>query len=257
IVGLSATLGMGFYLYFGHLSDRVGRKKPIVWGYVLTLAAMFPVFWLMGAHANPGLTTASERAPVVISGTNCIYSPFASEQSTNCGKLLGDLTALGVPYKVSEDTRKDARITVAGTELPMTAFAWSDKALRSKQLQALMGKAGYDLAKVKPTLTDSLIIGFALLVMMALSGATYGPVAALLSEMFPPRIRYSSMSIPYHIGTGYFGGFLPFISGYIVAKTGNPYNGLWYTWGVVLMALLVSVWGLKSGLPRDYGDDAT
>jgi hypothetical protein len=78
-----------------------------------------------------------------------------------------------------------------------------------------------------------------------LAGATYGPVAALLAEMFPARIRYSSMSIPYHIGTGYFGGFLPFISQYIVAKTGDPYAGLWYTWAVVLMALLVSLWGLK------------
>lgn len=96
----------------------------------------------------------------------------------------------------------------------------------------------------------------AMLVMMALSGATYGPVAALLAEMFPPRIRYSSMSIPYHLGTGYFGGFLPFISGLIVAKTGNPYSGLWYTWVVVLVAFLVAAWGLKGGLPRDFTDDA-
>jgi MFS family permease len=81
---------------------------------------------------------------------------------------------------------------------------------------------------------------------MALSGATYGPVAALLSEMFPPRIRYSSMSIPYHIGTGYFGGFLPFISQYIVAKTGDPYAGLWYTIRVVAMALVVTALWLET-----------
>ena len=80
--------------------------------------------------------------------------------------------------------------------------------------------------------------------MTALSGATYGPVAALLSEMFPPRIRYSSMSIPYHIGTGYFGGFLPFISQYIVAKTGDPFAGLWYTIAVVAMALVVTLFWL-------------
>jgi MFS family permease len=77
------------------------------------------------------------------------------------------------------------------------------------------------------------------------SGATYGPVAALLSEMFPPKIRYSSMSIPYHIGTGYFGGFLPLVSQYIVARTGDPYAGLWYTFAVVLMALLVTLFGLQ------------
>jgi MFS family permease len=90
---------------------------------------------------------------------------------------------------------------------------------------------------------------------MAMSGATYGPVAALLSEMFPPRIRYSSMSIPYHLGTGYFGGFLPLISSYIVARTGDPYAGLWYTWVIVLVAFLVSLWGLKPGLPADFTDD--
>jgi nitrate/nitrite transporter NarK len=76
--------------------------------------------------------------------------------------------------------------------------------------------------------------------LMALSGLTYGSVAALLAEMFPPRIRYSSMSIPYHFGTGYFGGFLPLISAYVVAETGDPYSGLWYTWGVVAMALVVT-----------------
>ena len=81
--------------------------------------------------------------------------------------------------------------------------------------------------------------------MSLLSGITYGPVAALLSEMFPPAIRYSSLSIPYHLGTGYFGGFLPFISQYIVARTGDPYAGLWYTWAVVAMALVVTLFGLR------------
>ena len=79
-----------------------------------------------------------------------------------------------------------------------------------------------------------------LVVLMALTGATYGPAASVLAEMFPARIRYSSMSIPYHIGTGYLGGFLPLISALIVAKTGDPYAGLWYTWVVVLVALVVA-----------------
>ena len=89
----------------------------------------------------------------------------------------------------------------------------------------------------------------AIILLAALSGATYGPVAALLAEMFPPRIRYSSMSIPYHIGTGYFGGFLPFISQYVVARTGNPYAGLWYTWVVVAIALVVTIFGLQETAP--------
>jgi hypothetical protein len=91
---------------------------------------------------------------------------------------------------------------------------------------------------------------------MALSGATYGPVAALLTEMFPPQIRYSSMSIPYHIGAGYLGGFLPLIASYINARTGDAYAGLWYTWGIVAFGLVVALWGLAGGKPRDFGDDA-
>jgi MFS family permease len=89
------------------------------------------------------------------------------------------------------------------------------------------------------------LILIAIMALAALSGATYGPVAALLTELFPPRIRYSSMSIPYHIGTGYFGGFLPLISQYMVTTSGNPYSGLWYSWAVVAMALVVTLFFLK------------
>jgi MFS family permease len=94
-----------------------------------------------------------------------------------------------------------------------------------------------------------------LLALGGLAAFTYGSVAAVLTEMFPPRIRYSSMSIPYHIGAGYLGGFLPLIAGYIVATSGNAYSGLWYTWVVVAFGLLVAWWGLPNGPPRDFADD--
>ena len=114
-------------------------------------------------------------------------------------------------------------------------------------LDAALTRAGYDLSRVVPAPRNIALILVAILAMGALSGITYGPVAALLSEMFPPAIRYSSLSIPYHIGTGYFGGFLPFISQYIVAKTGDPFAGLWYTMAVVAMALVVTVLWLDEG----------
>jgi len=95
-----------------------------------------------------------------------------------------------------------------------------------------------------------------LLVLGGLSALTYGSVAALLTEMFPAKIRYSSMSIPYHIGAGYLGGFLPLIAGIIVARTGDIYAGLWYTWAVVAFGVVVAWWGLSSGPPRDFEDDA-
>lgn len=254
IVGVAATLGMGFFIYFGSMSDRIGRKKPIVIGYAMTLLLLFPAFWLMGATANPALVAAAERNPVVVAGPDCNYSPFASEQASNCGKLLADLAASGVSYSL--ETAPVFAVHVGGKPVDLAGWPWSDKAAaRIKALQAELTNHGYDFAKVTPSpLRIAAVIG-SLLLLMALSGATYGPVAALLSEMFPPRIRYSSMSIPYHLGTGYFGGFLPLISSYIVARTGDPYSGLWYTWVVVVVALLVAMWGLKPGLPANFTPD--
>ncbi|MEP6867468.1 MAG: MFS transporter [Novosphingobium sp.] len=253
IVGISAGLGMAFFIFFGKLSDRIGRKASIVWGYALTLLLLFPIFWTVGAHANPGLAAASQRAPVVVSGPDCTYSPFAAEQKSQCGKLLGDLTGTGISYTLV--AAPALSVTLGGAPLPLDTYAWADKAARVKQLQAWLGGAGYDLSKVTPTLGDAAIILGSLLLLMALSGATYGPLAALLCEMFPARIRYSSMSIPYHIGAGYFGGFLPLIYGWISAKTGDPFAGLWYTWGVVAIAFLVAMWGIKGGPPTEFRDD--
>ncbi|MFC4295189.1 MFS transporter [Novosphingobium tardum] len=255
VVGFSAAIGMIFYLIAGRFSDRVGRRKPILWGYALTLLMLFPTFWLMGNAANPALAAAAKDYPVAVSGPDCHYNPFAQEQKSDCGKLLGDLAALGVPYDLR--AAPTLGVTVgAGTALPMESYAWADKAARGKQLGEWLKQAGhYDLAKQTPPAANIAVIILALLVLMALSAATYGPVAALLAEMFPPRIRYSSMSIPYHIGTGYFGGFLPLIASYVVARTGNPYSGLWYTWGVVAVSLVVAWWGLRGGAPEEFRDD--
>ena len=170
IVGISALIGMSFFVMFGALSDRIGRKPPIVWGYALTLLLLFPCFWVIGWVMEPSLAIAGEGIKIIPGGAQI------------------------------------------------------------------------------------LVIVAALLTLSALSGATYGSVAALLAEMFPPKIRYSSMSIPYHIGTGYFGGFLPLIATWIIAQTGDPYSGLWYTWGVVLMALIVAAWGLRGGPPREFSE---
>ena len=238
IVGIAAALGMGFFLWAGRLSDRIGRKKPIVWGYAATLIFLFPLFWLMGSVANPALQTAAEKAPVVVTGSQCSFDPFAQKQETACGKTLAELTKLGVPYRiVSGGSGFDSvTVTVGNREV-----AGEDPAVLKPALEAM----GYNFDKQIPSAVGLAVILVALLGLSALSGFTYGPVAALLSEMFPPHVRYSSLSIPYHLGTGYFGGFLPLIASYIVAKTGDAYGGLWYTWGVVLVAFLVSAFLLK------------
>ena len=238
IVGAGALMGLIFFVLFGRISDSVGRKTPIVLGYAMTLALLFPLFWMMGGAANPGLVHASKRAPVVVSGPSCSYQLFVKAQPTECGRLLDYFSKKGVAY-----TKANTPVTVVTIgEVPVTDIS-------DAGLDAALAKAGYKLDKVVPTTGNILLILLAILGLSALSGMTYGPVAALLAEMFPPRIRYSSMSIPYHIGTGYFGGFLPVIGQLIVAKTGNPYAGLWYTFVVVAMALVVTAFGLHERKP--------
>ncbi|MCJ2181899.1 MFS transporter [Novosphingobium sp. 1949] len=253
IIGTAAALGMVFFVLFGALSDRIGRKKPIVWGYAITLIALFPAFWIIGENANPALVKTNREVPVVVAGSACDYSPLRAEQATPCARLLGDLSELGIRYSRLPSTRLAIHIGTRTHDLSHAAPA--SAAQRKAWLRATLEEAGYTFAAVPLSWPRALAIGAVLMVLMALSGATYGPVAALLSEMFPPRIRYSSMSIPYHIGTGYFGGFLPLISSYMVASSGNPFEGLWYTWGVVAVALVISLWGLPSGPPRDFAHE--
>ncbi len=253
---IAAGLSMVFYIWVGKWSDRIGRKKPIIIGALATLALIFPIFWFMGSLANPGLAQAAEDNPVVVSGQQCITDPFAElfdREQTDCGKVLGSLTASGVSYTIEPgDT---LGVIVGGTPVPIGSDWMENPAARTAGLQSAMSQAGFDFSRQVPPLINIVGIITALMLLGGLSALTYGSVAALLSEMFPPRIRYSSMSIPYHIGAGYLGGFLPLISGIIVASTGNIYSGLWYTWGVVAIGVVVAWWGLASGPPKDFEDD--
>ena len=254
IVGFAGLLSMIFFVIAGKLSDRIGRKKPIIWGYVLTLIAIFPLFWALGSLANPELAETSRTTPVAVSGPDCSYDPFASEQKTQCGQLLEALTSSGISYDLSES--EALRLSIGDRVMPVESLAWDDSAARRAQIRTWLEEGGYNFEIKMPSFMSIAGMIGVLVLLGALSGATYGPAAALLTEMFPPKIRYSSMSIPYHIGAGYFGGFLPLIAAYIVAKTGDPYSGIWYTWIFVAIALIVGIWGIKSGPPREFEHDA-
>ncbi len=250
---LAGLISMSFYVVVGKWSDRVGRKKPIIIGAALALLLLFPIFWGMGALANPGLAQASEERPIVVSGSQCTTDPFADlfgRQQSECGKLLEALTASGVGYSVTP--AEQLSLSVGGAVVALDPAWSSDAAARKAGVQAALGARGFDFASQHPPLANILGIVALLLALGVLSALTYGSVAALLSEMFPPRIRYSSMSIPYHIGAGYLGGFLPLIAGIIVARTGDVYAGLWYTMAVVGFGLIVAWWGIPGGPPTDF-----
>ncbi len=233
-----ALLAAPFYVGCGWLSDRVGRKKLLLLGYGLTLILLFPLFHLMADGANPALEAATRNAPVTIELPACDYSVFAKPAS-ECAKALDFLTKRGISY-----TKKPATalaVTVGSQRL--TVF---DKPVWT----AALNSAGYP-EKADPAQMTHWKIILAIAVMVSLSAMTYGQVAAIMVELFPARIRYTSMSIPYHIGTGYFGGFLPVISQYIVVQTGNVFSGLWYTFGVVVVAFFVSAIWLPETRDRD------
>ncbi len=259
IMLIAGCLSLGLYLVVGKWSDRVGRKKPIMIGAVLTLLLLFPIFWGLGALANPGLRASANSAPVVVTGMACDYNPFASDQATDCGKLLQDLTSLGIPYTVrqfdavtSGPSRTPVNLNVGAAEYDLSEGVDLAAAERKPYVQSLLQEQGYSFERQTPPLPNIIGIIALLICLGGLSALTYGSVAALLCEMFPARIRYSSMSIPYHIGAGYLGGFLPLIAGYIIATTGNAYAGLWYTWAIVAFGMVVAWWGVQGGPPPRF-----
>ena len=218
------------YVFFGWLSDKIGRKQVVLAGYALTLALIFPLFHMLADAANPALAEATRAAPVTLELPACDYSVFVKPES-DCGKALDFISKRGIDHE--KRTSASLALNVGGQRV--IGF---DKVAYT----AALVKAGYpDVAD--PARISHFRIIAAIVMIVLLSAMTYGPLAAILVEMFPAKIRYTSLSIPYHIGSGYFGGFLPLISQLIVVRTGDAFAGLWYTVVVVAVAFVVTaVW---------------
>jgi MFS family permease len=229
-MAVGALLAAPLYVAAGWLSDHYGRKRILLIGYALTMVGVFPLFHMMADAANPALAAATRANPVVVTtAPNCDFEPLAAKQATPCAQALGFLAKRGISHA-----------KVPGESVALSVGGKTVTGFDEKAYVAALEAAGYP-DKSDPAQRRPAVIIAAITLLVALSAMTYGQVAAILVEMFPAKIRYTSLSIPYHIGTGYFGGFLPFISQYIVVTTGGTFNGLWYTVAVVAMAFIVSL----------------
>ncbi|MCW3849277.1 MFS transporter [Sphingomonas sp. LB-2] len=244
LIAIALAIGTPFFIFFGWLSDKIGRKPIILTGCLLAALSYFYLFGMLAQAANPALVEAQGRAPVRIDvgTTQCSFQfdPIGKNKfDTNaCDVAKSYLAKAGVPYKQADmPGAADDQVVLAIGEVtvpvPQTA-ALADAAGRKALItdfqdrtKAALTAAGYP-AKADPARIDKVRVVGILTLLVLLVTMVYGPIAAMLVEFFPSKIRYTSMSLPYHIGNGWFGGFLPATAFAMVAATGDIYYGLWY-----------------------------
>jgi MFS family permease len=239
VIMVMTIVSAPLYVFFGWLSDRMGRKKVMVGGMALALVAYIPGYHAIADAVNPALVAAQARTPVVVetNPATCSvqFDPVGTARfDTACDIAKSQLASIGIGYGDRPSTDGATRIFVGGTALNVADGKGLDgpelKARKAEVATALkvnLAAAGYP-PSAQPETINWTKLYFWMLIFVVAATALYGPQAAALVEMFPTRIRYTAMSLPYHIGTGWVGGFLPVTSFALVAITGNIYAGLWY-----------------------------
>ncbi|MEO7400693.1 MAG: MFS transporter [Polaromonas sp.] len=240
LVAYSLLLGTPFFVIFGTLSDKIGRKPIIMAGCLLAALTYFPVFTALTKAANPDLAAAQAKNKVVVTAdpNECSFqfNPTGTVKFTSsCDIAKQVLAGASVSYdNVAAPAGTVASIKIGDVAIPgyvakgLSADEAKKKDAEFKKLVADDLKAAGYPSKADPAKVDKVMVTAILFYLVLLVTMVYGPIAAMLVELFPTRIRYTSMSLPYHIGNGWFGGLLPTTAFAIVAQTGNMYNGLWY-----------------------------
>jgi MFS family permease len=253
------------YVFFGWVSDRVGRKPVMIGGMLLALIAYYPGFHGIAAAANPALVQAQQKRPVEVHANPATcsvqFDPVGTRRfDTSCDIAKSLLASTGISY-TNRSYPGDTAIIAVGVqqiEVPdgRSLDAAGLKALKeatAKTVKAALAAEGYP-AKADPGRMNLPVIFFWLMVFAVAATALYGPQAAALVEMFPTRVRYTAMSLPYHVGTGWVGGFLPVTSFALAAITGNTYASLWYPVVFTVIPILVSLFFLQETRGRRLED---
>ena len=253
-VAVSLLIGTPFFIVFGALSDKIGRKPIILAGCLLAALTYFPVFGALTKAANPALAEAQAKNKVVITAdpAECSFqfNPTGTVKFTSsCDIAKQVLAGASVSYENAPAAAGTPAVIKIG-ETSITSYSSkglpADEAKKKdaefkKAVADALKAAGYP-TKADPARIDKVMVTAILVYLVLLVTMVYGPIAAMLVEMFPTRIRYTSMSLPYHIGNGWFGGLLPTTAFAIVAQTGNMYNGLWYP--IIIAGATVVIGGL-------------
>jgi MFS family permease len=257
-------LGTPFFLVFGILSDRIGRKPIIMAGLALAALTYFPIFRAITHYANPALERAAFAAPVTIAADRATcsvqFDPIGKSKFTSpCDVAKAALVKRGVPYTNEVAAAgTPTLIHVGSTVIPSYDAATPDVRVRAgafeTSLDGALDAAKYPKAADKAAMNKPMLL-FLLWILVLYVTLVYAPIAAMLVEMFPTRIRYTSMSLPYHIGNGWFGGFLPPIAVAIVAAKGNIYSGLWYPVIIAIVTLIIGLLFVKETMDVDIQSD--
>ncbi|KMM95940.1 MFS transporter [Pseudomonas lundensis] len=238
---ISVVIGAPFFIFFGWLSDRVGRKPILMMGLLLATVLYFPLFKALSHYANPQIDAASRQSPIVVMAdpSTCTFQfdPVGKARfDSPCDKVKTFLVKQGLPY-TSVSAAPGTPVQVSVGEQQIQGF---DEAA----MRAAISAAGYP-AKADPSAVNQPMVVLVMVMLTLIATMTYGPLAAVMVELFPTRIRYTSMSLPYHIGNGWFGGFLPTVSFALVVYTGDIFYGLWYPVLITGVSLVVGMLCLK------------
>jgi MFS family permease len=253
LIAISLVLGTPFFIVFGWLSDKIGRLKIILAGCLIAAVTYFPLFGALTHYVNPALEAFQQKNTISVAAKDCNFHIFVGPWSkfSDCDKTQDFLTKAGLSFTTSTlpaDSPDNVVTKIGDTEL---------KGFDQAKYAAALKEKGYVAGANKDQINWGMTL-LILFIMVIYVTMVYGPIAAFLVEMFPTKIRYTSMSLPYHIGNGWFGGMLPLLATALVAAKGDIYYGLWYPIIVALMSFVVGLIFLRDRKDSDlHADEST